>query len=242
MNKVGLKVITGLATVGVLAVTGSAGLQTIVGEIPAEEIETVEYKMEENDSSSYANDDSPDSSLYMRASDLTWKYYHHGEIYYPDGKTINTFPEAIEIFITICDRYALVRSSGYGKQVLIHALEDDRRDNKTYDVRIYTEQGKGKPLRMVGALKSSLPIKIKDGVIYSFTSWTYETYVVSPDGSELLHKDYINLYDYSGYTNISGDKSTRVPFKGGRKEATELFEKTYERAYDLDLRPGLAPI
>ncbi|MBR4831199.1 MAG: hypothetical protein IKZ97_01070 [Butyrivibrio sp.] len=242
MNKVGLKVITGLATAGILAVTGSAGLQTIVGEIPAEEIETVEYKMEENDSSSYTHDDSPDSTLYMRASDLTYKYYQHNEIEYPDGKTINTFPEAIEIYITIRERYALVHSSVYGKQVLIHAMEEDRRDNKTYDVRIYTEQGKGKPLRMVGALESQLPIKIKDGVIYSCTSWTYETYVVSPDGSELLHKDYINLYDYSGYTNISGDKSTRVPFKGGSKEATELFEKTYQRAYDFDFRPGLAPI
>lgn len=226
MKKIGQKVITGLVTAGMLAVTGAAA---IVGEIPAEKIETVEYKMEKND-----------SNLVDGPRDLNWKYrvgLKHRV--YSEDQTINTFEDAINIYITPNQRYALVNTKGYNKKVLIQAMEENRCDRTTYNIRVYTEQGKDKPLRMVGELKSEFPITMKDGVIYANGGMSYETYVVSPDGKRLLSKDYIDFNGWSGYTNSSGAESTRVPYKGDAIKVSDLWKSTYGKSSLINLVPGM---
>lgn len=225
MKKTGRKVILGLVTMGMLAVTGASA---IVGEIPAEKIETVEYKMEKND-----------SNLVDGPRDLNWKYrvgLKHKV--YSEAQTINTFEDAINIYIKFNQRYALVYTKGYDKKVLIQAMEENRCDRTTYNIRVYTEQGKDKPLRMVGELKSEFPITMKDGVIYANGSRSYETYVVSPDGKRLLSKDYIDFNGWSGYTNSSGAESTRVPYKGDAIKVSDLWKSTYGKSSLINLVPG----
>ncbi|SFU91162.1 hypothetical protein [Butyrivibrio sp. INlla21] len=219
MKKTGRKIIFGLVTMGMLAVTGASA---IVGEIPAEKIETVEYKMEKND-----------SSLVSGPYDLKWTYDRNKK-----GQYVTTFDEAINIYITFRQRYALVNIKGYDKPVLIRAMEEDRRDNLTYNVQVYTEQGKNKPLKMVGELESDFPITMKDGVIYANSSRSYETYVVSSDGKRLVPKDYINFNGWSGYTNSSGAESTRVSYKGDAIKVSNLWKSTYEKSHLINFVPG----
>ena len=225
MKKTGRKVILGLVTMGMLAVTGASA---IVGEIPAEKIETVEYKMEKND-----------SSLVGGPRDLNWKYrVGLNNKVYSEEQTVNTFEDAINLYIKSNQRYALVNAKGYDKKVLIQAMEENRCDRTTYNIRVYTEQGKDKPLRMVGELQSDFPITMADGVIYANGSRSYETYVVSPDGKRLLSKDYIDFNGWSGYTNSSGAESTRVSYKGDAIKVSDLWKRTYEKSHLINFVPG----
>ncbi|RKM55518.1 hypothetical protein D6853_08115 [Butyrivibrio sp. X503] len=229
MKKSGVKVLAGIATAGMLAVTGASGLQTIAWEMPTEITESVEYKMEEND-----------SSLISKAHDETYKYYVCNKKIYKDPQLVDTFDKAINVIITNRERYALVNIKGYGKKVLIHAMEENSDSTETHHIKVYTEQGKGKPLRMVGELKTNMAIKIKDGVIYACNARSYETYLVTPDGRSLVHKDYIDYSNWYGYTNTSASESTRKKFTGKNKEATELVNKTYKIAYNFNFAPGCA--
>ena len=119
-------------------------------------------------------------------------------------------------------------------------MEENSDSPVTHHIKVYTEQGKGKPLRMVGELKTNMPIKIKDGVIYACNARSYETNLVTPDGRSLVHKDYIDYSNWYGYTNASASESTRKKFTGKNKEATELFNKTYKIAYNFNFAPGCA--
>lgn len=186
MKKVGTKIVTGLMFVGALAMTVFAGA-AVTGDDhigATENIETVEYTMEEND-----YEYTPKS---MRASGKTgWE------------TEFDTFKELI-YSLSDGQGYALIWLKGYDKQVLVTTDKMKCVNGKKIATRanFYTKTH-GSHVKLVGQLDtmdSGCALKIKDGVIYApyfkknMDDWWYETYLVTRDGNSLMSKDYIECH------------------------------------------------
>ncbi|RKM55886.1 hypothetical protein D6853_10085 [Butyrivibrio sp. X503] len=225
MKRRGLTLFAGLASAGVLALTGIVGAQAPAN---TETTETVEYKVKENASSLSECGDS-------------------GRIGIASG--CKTFDEEIA---RSCfgDRYAYIYLKGYDGLVLMitqdgsngstingitfpNTLELKEAGNDIYEAHFYTQGKDG--VTLAGYLKTdgNHPLRIKDGVIYACNYDSYETYILSSDGKELVHKDYVND-DLWGYTNDTNKEENRIEFTGGQKEYHELRDNYY-RASEIDL-------
>ncbi|RKM55887.1 hypothetical protein D6853_10090 [Butyrivibrio sp. X503] len=225
MKRRGLTLFAGLASAGALALTGLVGAQAPAN---TETTETVEYKVKENASSLSECGNKKLIGTYTRYN--SFEQCIRGEAQEP------------------CSRYAMVYVKGYKGDVLAiskdnivknwHNATDyeasHRAGNTAYSVSFYTKDRNGHII-LAGYLDAEKPIKIKDGVIYACNEMTYETYILTPDGKELVHKDYIDFVDNTGYTNDTSDENNRHSFNGGMKGGYELSKK-YESASDIEFK------
>ena len=198
MKRKELKPIAGLLTAGMLAVTGFVGLPAVLS-IPS--LESVDVVMEENEGRSSALSDSGNK----------------GEV-----GAVTKFKSLDEVVNSLEKGagYKYMKIAGYNKDVLAVTPtdEDDQddvagiffRDGKAYAryVIIYSEVSPGKVV-CAGALKTGgsgqvFRIDPKTGVIYSTSHHTFETYFLSPDGSELWHKDFYEDDDLEKYGTCWG--------------------------------------
>lgn len=215
MRKRVVHLVTGLTAAGMFAATGFVGTQTIVRVTSAETTETVEFAMEEN--ASY--------SSRMSKKEV-------GDF----GLTqFNNFQQVKE---SMGSKYSAfkIHSIGYNGEVLLLYSGKNM-------ARFYTQKA-GEKVRFIGALRTPHQepdtFFYKDGVIYNHSSVNgesvYETYAVSSDGKELVHKDYARrriyegMTDYYSYTNKTNDENRRT--KGSDKEdAYFAVMHEYDRAY-----------
>ena len=207
--KMKTQAVVGFLAAGMMAVTGFAGVQSILGGT----IAVVEKAMEVNEGSGLS--ESGDA----------------GEI-----GTVTKYKSFDEIVDSL-DKgwgYAYVKIAGYPEKALAVAPSDDAfedrsgivyRDGKAVAgyVTIYTKSANGK-IVCAGSLKTGVSKNYfnmdKNGVIYVLPGNNYETYFLSADGTELLHKDFIQV-----------DKST-METAWGYTRATNK-DKTVERDFTL---------
>ena len=212
MRRRGLKIFAGIAA-GLIAVTGLAGAVTKVQVQGNETVETTEYKVESNESS-------VTNSEYWAGS--TQQDTELSELW--------EVPENIESV----DGWATLYSAGFDGEILI-AKEAGSGDNGGGgQYWFFTRKNGEKKVRCAGFLWPNLDLRCKDGIIYACNAEdkdylieeSYETYVVSPDGKRILHKDYVNA-DLWGFTSNSNSERNKVTFEGDYNDYNALWENYY---------------
>ena len=195
MKRTGVKVFAVIAA-GMLATAGAFGVVTSACVKGTENVETVEYKAERNDSS------------------LT--FFHDNAIPSTTGET--GYSEIWEIVensthAQYSDGFWLGHSKGFDGVVLVSRQHyDNSNELSGGQYWIFTRKNGEKMVWCAGFIDTNLPIKYKDGVIYAcntnneYTQEAFETYLISPDGKEIVHKDYVDS-DLWGYTNDSNIES-----------------------------------
>lgn len=227
MKRRGISVFAGLASAGALALTGLVGTQAVVG---AETVESIDHMMEVNESSLT---ESGDMGMVGTVEDMD---SFHDVLFRKDGSwlgagTLYTTTKLkgldAEVFFETQSGW---NGSSISSDTFPNTLELKDPNHEIYDMHVYVNIG-GKIIH-AGRLQTDFthPIKIKDGVIYACNEKSFETYLVSKDGS-LIHKDYVDD-DLWGYTNDTNDEKNKVDFKGGEKEYQALWNE-YESASNI---------
>ena len=191
-----LKLATGLLTVGAL------GVATMIGSQAVGVVETTAVVMKQNDASSLTGTES-----YKEVT----KY-----------KDLKSFEKSLGSD----KKVAYIYSKGYQGTVLLVAnardvytrdteYSDDKAKNYCSDAMFYTEAGG--VVRCIGRLNpegSGGDISITDnGIIFATGKRDgLESYLVSKDGMDVVHKDYLEYSSGWGYYNESNDQSKRVEF------------------------------
>ena len=131
--------------------------------------------------------------------------------------------------------YAYISLNEYDDDILVvtnHVLDG----GIAKQARFYTQKP-GETVKCIGALSTggtAYTLRITDNkAILGGSHRIYETYLVSSDGQNLEHKDFINeSFEngegvYWGYLNDSYDKSTRVEFEGRGEEYEKRFNQIW---------------
>lgn len=210
MKKRGIKLIAGLVTAGMLAVTCFVGIQS-VGDMTSK---TVMYKMQENQVAS-GFDYSP--TFIPRSDDTGYPNLSGLEKSLPKGT-----------------RYVRVKMQGYNQPVLVvfHT-------GSNYYAYLYTEKS-GRNVRCIGEIRPNTGIAINNGIIYTVydntdTHLRCMSFLVRSDGDGLVVKDYIDVtvfrsqYNYWGYSNCD-DKGNMHHIKDD-KDGEAIFDK-FSRNYN----------
>lgn len=198
--KRGTKILTGLATAGMLAAVSAIGIQSVGGTTTTE---TVEYTMEENLS---------DGLFHVPVTGMDqitdYKYLSDLEKSLPSGYG-----------------YKRIYVKGYDAPVLM-VCNPDKLIQTTdscmgIHAKIYTEKS-GRNVKCIGEIYTDGPIRMVDGLLYcnglegaggnGGTVVDTSRYTVSNDGERLIVKDYITykfvgLVDYYGFTNHDGNNN-----------------------------------
>ena len=174
MRKRRVQVLVGIVAVGMLFLTGCGSAQTAEGGAETEAVETVEQDMEETESSL---SESPELGTVtdFKTFDEVERYYRKKN----DGKTYG---------------YAYIRLAGYDDDIL---LISDKviSTNESGSASFYTNPT-GKQVVFAGKLntgQTSTVLSTSNGVLYASSNRTYETYLLNPNGTELMHKDYAEM-------------------------------------------------
>ena len=216
MKKRVVQLITGLATAGMLAATGFVGAQTSGKVMPAKTIETVEYKMEENEAPQLSKTTCLDIFRNIGGIGLITKYI--------------SFNDLIDGYRSSDCEFAIVHSVGYSGNILVC---NDREKFRGYNVVSFFTKKKDQNVKYAGSLCSDREIRYKDGVIYAGlkSSDSYETYAIVPDGT-LMHKDYA-ARGYTAYTTLSNNASSCQEIIYVQMVYDEL-EKQYNKAKKIN--------
>lgn len=227
-----IMMIAGIASAGVLAIAGFVGVQ---GLGLTSTVNVYEYKLEKNDGRGSGLSDSGDA----------------GEI-----GTVTKYKSLEEIVDSLDEGwgYKYVNVNGYNGKVLAVAPSDEAYPDRggvvypngkqtTSYVTLYTKNSNGKVI-CAGSLKTNSNGKFfsmdDKGTIYVSSPHTYETYFLSSDGSELLHKDFIQVETvngkdvYWGYTkNKNTDKPAERDFT--EKEFYEYVDRGRDAAKTVEI-------
>ncbi|RKM55888.1 hypothetical protein D6853_10095 [Butyrivibrio sp. X503] len=213
MRRRGLKIFAGIAA-GMLAVTGLAGAVT---KAQVQGIETVECKIESNYSSLTSCEEKAGTTRGETDFSEIWEVTEWA-------------PHANN-----SDGFALIYVKGFDGAVLVSKQHDDDADKKDGgQYWFFTRKNGEKKVRCAGFLSTDLDLRYKDGIIYACNAEdndyhieeSYETYLISPDGKRLIHKDYVND-DLWGFTNDSNIESNQVAFEGDYDDYVALWENYY---------------
>ncbi|MBR4669157.1 MAG: hypothetical protein IKO84_01010 [Butyrivibrio sp.] len=198
-----------MAPVGFMLAFACVAGATVYGNMQQVTTETVECKIESNDSSLTYSGDSGEIGF-----TTNFESFDDCKNYLQEN-TIGSGYDFREIWLAKYDRKVLVAFPRDGQGKYAH---------------FYT-QNPGEYVILAGSLESDRVLKIKDGVIIACNDGSYETYLLAPGGRELVHKDYVDD-TYWGFTNDTNIESKKVKFTGGEEEYLKLWENYY-KAYDI---------
>ena len=213
MRRKGMKIFAGIAA-GMLAVTGLVGAVTKVQVQGIETVETTEYKVEKNESSLSDSERSAGST--------------RGDTQFSELWEITEWKEHADS----SEGFAKVFSVGFDGEILISKQKNSLGNGRHY--WFFTRKNGEKKVRCAGYLATDLDLRYKDGIIYACNAEdndyhieeSYETYLISPDGKRLIHKDYVND-DLWGFTNDSNIESNQVAFDGDYDDYVALWDNYY---------------
>ncbi len=195
-----LKLATGLLTVGVFGVTGLVGAQSL----GIANVETTAHVMSENQDSMPSS--ASDSGRYKEVTQYN---------------TIPEFEKSLKSGTWVAHTYL----KGYKGDVFLVAEASYDYDGKQYaeDARIYTEvDGKVRCIGCLNAMGGLLIKRTDNGILFANGKMSYESYLVSADGKEIVHKDYYDGYDW-GYTNETNDPGKKVEFYKNNSKVNEIL-------------------
>lgn len=228
MKKTGVKIATGMMFAGALAMTSFTGAAVTENAYlaTAEKTETVEYKVEENESSL------TDCGEWNGLGSHTSQYSFEDEI-----KSSGYGVKYAYIKVDGCDKDVLAETTWFRDEATIAGYSFANYQgiidagNGVYQVNFYTQSDDGEIIHAGYVLTDkNYPVKYKDGIIYAPNAHSYETYILSDNGRELVHKDYFSDKDYWGYTNETNKESNR-----DEKVITkEEYDKLWENYYNAD--------
>lgn len=168
MKKSGMKLFTFMLTAGMLAIAATAGAAT--SRIAT--TETVEFKVEENDSALITNNGKMGALKDKR--------------YLSD----------VEKSLSKGYGFTRVQLNEGNRTVLLVAPRESIFSNLSKQVYAYVEIP-GQGVRCIGTLKNDWGISIKDGVLYTCTDDLVESFVVSSDGKRLVRKNNENVKNWN---------------------------------------------
>ena len=213
MKKRVLQIATGIAFAGMLALSGCGSTQTTETVAP-ETVEEVEVPMEENETSCLTGAE--------------------GFKQITNYKTLEEFERSLSDKAWVAHVYV----KGYNGDVL---LVDNRNENKNDPEDVVYPREDPKPdnpatnycsnakfytvvdgaVRCIGRLNprgSDGDISITDnGIIFATGDEAIESYLVSKDGKDMVHKDFLYYDSLWGYYNESNDPSQKVEFTNDQK-------------------------
>lgn len=205
-------------TAGIIATVSFTGIATIKG---VGTTETVEFTIEKNASS--------------------YEIFEPKQVYLTFEK-YDSLNQVIQNLPKDCG-YKKIHSKGYDGDVLVVAgpLQYIDGKNTASDIHIYTKRH-GEHVKCIGYLKPERPIRYKDGIIH--TSYTgsygqYTTYLVTPDGQNVVIKDDIVMDTHysdpicNGYTKKDA-YSTKKPYNANSIEEIERLYKKIENTPFID--------
>ncbi|MBR4669339.1 MAG: hypothetical protein IKO84_01950 [Butyrivibrio sp.] len=212
MKKRVLRSVTGLLAVGVLGVTVFIGVKNTYGIC---EVETAEYVMSENlvngirDPSSLTG-----SEAYKEVTNYT-KLADFERSLSNDKWVAHVYLKGYKGDIL------LVADTAYG-----HFDDDLKREiNYAGKVSVYTDAGNR--VRCIGFLSaggSGGEVKrTDDGVLFANNHHSTESYLVTADGLDIVHKDYVNDRDNWGYVNATNDPSKKVEFANDKEKINQIY-------------------
>ncbi|SFU69852.1 hypothetical protein [Butyrivibrio sp. INlla21] len=219
MRRKGMKIFAGIAA-AMLAVTGLVGAVTKAQVQGIETVETTEYKVEKNESSLTKSDNSPTKGREELGI-----------------SEISEIPKLKDHADNVVGFSQILYSKCFDGVVIVS-------EQKNY---IYPEGGQywfftrkngEKKVRCAGYLCTNQDLRYKDGVFYACNiegpdeEEAFETYLISPDGKSIVHKDYVNS-DLWGFTNDSNIESKRVAFEGDLYDYYDLWDIYYNKAKDV---------
>lgn len=175
MRKRRVQVLVGIVAVGMLVLTGCGSAQTAEGEAETEAAETVEQDMEETESSLSG---SPELGTVT-----DFKTFDEVERYYRKKNDVKTYG------------YAYIRLAGYDKDILLITDAGLGGGDNSSHAFVYTNPT-GKQVIFAGELYtggSTYVLSTMNGVLFASGNRTYETYLLTPDGTKLMHKDYVEF-------------------------------------------------
>lgn len=190
MKKRVVQLITGLATAGMLAATGFVGAQTSGKVMPAKTIETVEYKMEENevdwlasgqDISNALSEGFAQTTQYTKIGDLVFKLVEDTGYYWS---------------------FARINCVGFQGNVYIIRSEG----TKQRYIFVCSQTKSNGPIRVCGLLTMDNRLghlKYDDGNIWIFDQYAniseIKSYCVSADGSRIVQRESARSNEYDKY-------------------------------------------
>ena len=199
-----------MAPVGFMLAFACVAGATVYGNMQQVTTETVECKIESNDSSlSYCGQN----------GDLGRKtdYKTFDELVKNESRHWDNPAKTAKIWLKGYDEY-------------VYVVVDQWNDG--YSITYFYTQKKGQNFVEAGYLVSPNRVKVKDGVIYVCNDDSMETYLITSNGRELAHKDYIEKESLWGYTNSGYNESSRQKFTGGEK-GYQKFMYDYLKASEL---------
>lgn len=218
MKKRVLQIATGIAFAGMLALSGCGSTQTTGAEAPettdVETVEEVEVPMQENETSCLTGAEGfkqitnyktlEDFEKSLSSDDWVAHVYlkgYKGDVLLVDNKYENK-DEPVNVV--------------YSRDT---SDSDDKAKNYCSNAKFYTVVDGA--VRCIGRLNprgSGGDISITDnGIIFATGDETIESYLVSKDGKDIVHKDFLNYDSLWGYYNESNDPSQKVEFTNDQK-------------------------
>ena len=128
--------------------------------------------------------------------------------------------------------YAYIKLYGSDEELLAVTDLVFEADHTACEASIYGKpDGKVTELSVVSGAGSAFPLRLEDGILYSGSNHSYETYFISADFGGLMMKDYISDGIDTGTNEFSGFTRTENTFEAESKDYTggqEEFEKLLE--------------
>ncbi len=218
MKKRALQIATGIAFAGMLALSGCGSTQSTGAEAPettdVETVEEVEVPMEENETSCLSGTEGfKEITKYntleefeRSLSDNAWVAHVYLKGYNGDVMLVD-------------NRY----ENKNDPEDVVYPREDPESDdpaaNYCSNAKFYTVVDGA--VRCIGRLNpggSGGDISITDnGIIFATGDEAIESYLVSKDGKDIVHKDFLYYDSLWGYYNESNDPSQKVEFTNDQK-------------------------
>lgn len=190
MKKRGVQLATGLIFAGMVAMTGCGSAQTTGAEAPettgveteAPATEVAEPEAEAPAAELSVDTESVDVPMEENESALSGS---------AQTGTLTKFKNLKEVEQSVTKNQGYAYLNVQGAKVAVIAVIDDISGGGARAMSFYTKKDGEDKVYFAGTLTAKYRMINGSGIILACANYTYETYFLSPDGTKLEHKDYV---------------------------------------------------